>query len=254
MAAPEHRTGAASTDRRFALGRFTRTQAGDNLPTPEWGAEDAYLPRHTPMLGLDVAGSTNRTDIGRLLMRKHMYDMLDEALAASGLGTKWEEAREDRGDGAMILFKPDVPKPPLLSKVVPALTHRLLSFNAYEPDMPMQLRVVVHAGEVHSDPRGHCGEALDLAFRLLNSDKLKHRLAESAGSLAVIVSESIYTSIVRQGYPGIDDAAFDQSVWVKVGTRRYRGWVHLPELPAIPQQPDRGVTDLSARRKVGRAD
>jgi class 3 adenylate cyclase len=254
MAAPDHRTGAASTDRRFALGRLTRPQAGDTLPTPEWATEDAFLPRHMPMLGLDVAGSTKRTDIGRLRMREQMYDTLDEALRTSGLGTKWEEDRVDRGDGAMILFKADVPKPLLLSKVVPALTHQLLSSNAYHSDIPMQLRVVVHAGEVHSDRRGYCGEALDLAFRLLNSGTLKRKLELAPGFLAVVVSESIYTSIVRHDYPGIDGAAFEQAVWVKVGTQRHRGWVHVPDLPTIPRQPDRRVTDLTVRRRVGRAD
>lgn len=254
MAAPDHRTGAAATDRRFVLGRLVSTPTGDNPPSPGWGTEDAFLPRHMPLLGLDVAGSTKRTDIGRLRMREQMYDTLDEALRTAGLDAKWEEDRVDRGDGAMILFKSEVPKPLLLSRVVPALTHQLLSSNAYQTDMPMQLRVVVHAGEVHTDRRGYCGEALDLAFRLLNAEKLKRRLELSPGFLAVVVSESIYTSIVRHDYPGIDGAAFEQAVWVKVGTQRHRGWVHVPDLPTIPRQADRRVTDLTARRRVGRAD
>jgi len=47
--------------------------------------------------------------------------------------------------------------------------------------------------------------------------------------LILVVSEEIYSSVVRHGYDGIDNETFRQSVRVRVADRRYPGWIHLPE-------------------------
>ena len=87
---------------------------------------------------------------------------------------------------------------------------------------------MVHAGEVHYDANGCFGEALDVAFRLLDAARVKRALREMADPLILVVSEAIYSSVVRHGYDGIDHEAFHQMVRVQVAGRRHPGWIHLP--------------------------
>ncbi|MGH3558002.1 MAG: hypothetical protein ACRDTK_11035, partial [Mycobacterium sp.] len=68
----------------------------------------------------------------------------------------------------------------------------------------MRVRVVLHAGEVHYDANGCFGEALDVAFRLLDAARVKQALRETPDPLVLVVSGDIYSSVVRHGYDGID--------------------------------------------------
>jgi hypothetical protein len=91
---------------------------------------------------------------------------------------------------------------------------------------------VVHAGEVHDDGRGFYGDDLDVAFRLLDSPAVKRALREaSASPLVLVVSEEIFTGIVRHGY--VEGGRYEQRVQVRVGERRRRGRVHVPLPPAF---------------------
>ena len=102
----------------------------------------------------------------------------------------------------------------------------------------------MHAGEVHYDANGCFGEALDVAFRLLDAARVKRTLREMADPLILVVSEDIYSSVVRHGYDGIDHDSFHQLVRVQVAGKRYPGWIHLPE-DAKPHT----VTQLASYRR-----
>ena len=52
---------------------------------------------------------------------------------------------------------------------------------------------------------------------------------DMADPLILVVSEYIYSSVVRHGYDGIDHETFHQMVRVQVAGRRHPGWIHLPE-------------------------
>ena len=113
------------------------------------------------------------------------------------------------------------------------LSRLLTDYNAglpqhSRPQRQLRVRVVMHAGEVHYDANGCFGEALDVAFRLLDATRVKRALREMADPLILVVSEDIYSSVVRHGYDGIDHEAFHQMVRVQVAGRRYPGWIHLP--------------------------
>ncbi|HLK02591.1 MAG TPA: hypothetical protein VKU39_22145 [Streptosporangiaceae bacterium] len=60
--------------------------------------------------------------------------------------------------------------------------------------------VVLHAGDVHYDPDGCYGEALDIAFRLLDAPAVKKTLKAATGPLILVVAGHIYSSIVRHSY------------------------------------------------------
>ena len=90
----------------------------------------------------------------------------------------------------------------------------------------LRLRVVVHAGEVHYDGRGYLGEALDVAFRLLDAPEFKAFLQKVAAPLIVAVSEEIYVSVVMHQYDGINSHEYHPAIRVHVTGRRRRGYVH----------------------------
>ena len=86
----------------------------------------------------------------------------------------------DRGDGILALIHPvdQAPKTLLLNRVFPLLSQLLTDYNASLPQhsqlqRQLRIRVVMHAGEVHYDANGCFGEALEIAFRLLDADRVK---------------------------------------------------------------------------------
>ena len=132
----------------------------------------------------------------------------------------------------------ELPKPVLLSHLIPALAGLLAAHNRMisPADQPriLRLRVVIHAGEVHRDVNGPFGDDLDVAFRLLDAPRFKEELKSATVPLALVASDYIYQSIIRHGYDGIDDTEFLPLVTVKVGDQRRRGWVHFPFAGGIP--------------------
>jgi hypothetical protein len=188
-------------------------------------------PLYRLILAVDLEGSTLRTNPVKGELRRIMYDLLARALKSAGIDPRHLEQLTDRGDGVLVLVRPhdDVPKTVLLGRVIPMLTALLAEHNAEagDPALRLRLRVVVHAGEVHDDGKGFYGDDLDVAFRLLDSPTVKRALRQAPASpLVLVVSEEIFTGIVRHGY--VDNGLYQQRVQVRVGERRRRGRVNVP--------------------------
>jgi hypothetical protein len=126
----------------------------------------------------------------------------------------------------------EVPKTVLLAGVVPKLSALLAEYGIAHPRNAIRLRAVMHAGEVHYDGRGCYGEALDLAFRLLDAPETRQALNRTREPLALVVSDEIYRSLVRHGYAGIDVAAFEPLAYVELANERHLGWMHIPACPS----------------------
>ena len=211
---------------------------------------DARLPDgpvHRTIVAFDVEGSTKRNNPAKGELRRNLYELVERALLAAGIGTKHLERLTDRGDGVLILIRPhdDVPKTVVLSRLIPMLTALLIEHNASvaRPESQLRLRAVVHAGEVHEDDKGFYGDDLDAAFRLLDAPRVKNALKEAGASpMALVVSEEIFNGIIQQGY--LDEGPFLPLVRVRVGRRLRRGWIHIP----APVSPDRPA---AARRPKG---
>jgi len=164
----------------------------------------------------------------------------------TGIGSQHYDPFTDRGDGLLVLLHPvdELPKPVLLSHLIPALAGLLAAYNSRisPADQPriLRLRAVIHAGEVHRDVNGPFGDDLDVAFRLLDAPRFKEELKSATAPLALVASDYIYQSIIRHGYDGLDGKEFDPLVNVTVGFRRRKGWVHLPHASrfsvAVPAQ------------------
>jgi class 3 adenylate cyclase len=202
----------------------------------------AGLPRHRAIIALDIEQSTSRPDLVKAELRRTVYELFDQALRSAGIHPRCRDRFIDRGDGILALIHPvdQAPKALLLNRVIPALSQLLARYNANlppagRPQRQLRVRVVVHAGEVHYDTNGCFGEALDIAFRLLDAAHVKKALREAVGSLTLVVSADIYRSVVRHGYRGIDQHAYRPLVRVQIAGSRHQGWIHIPQ-QAAPRQ------------------
>jgi class 3 adenylate cyclase len=194
------------------------------------------LPRHRAIIALDIEQSTSRPDPVKAELRRTLYTLFDQALRSAGIGRRHRDRFTDRGDGLLALIHPvdQAPKAILLNQAVPALNRLLADYNAALPpaDRPrcqLRVRVVMHAGEVHYDANGCFGEALDIAFRLLDAPAVKKALRTTTGPLALVISGDIYRTVVRHGYDGIDQRTFYPLVRVHIAGIRYPGWIHNPQ-------------------------
>jgi class 3 adenylate cyclase len=193
-------------------------------------------PHHRTIVALDIEMSTNRTDPVKAELRNKIYELFDAALCSAGIHRRHRDRFIDRGDGILALIHPvdKAPKTILLRCVIPALNHLLTDYNASlsgasRTQRLLRVRAVVHAGEVHYDANGCFGEALDVAFRLLDAAQVKRALQGAAEPLILVVSGDIYRSVVRHGYDGIDQHAYHSLVRVQIAGNRYPGWIHLAQ-------------------------
>src|SRR5215469_3355948 len=198
------------------------------------------LPVHRSILAVDIEGSTRRTNPVKEELREEVYRLVVEALYVAGIGSQHYDPFTDRGDGILVLLRPadELPKPLLLSRLIPVLASLLVAHNsgispADQPRM-LRLRTVIHAGEVHYDEQGPFGEDLDVAFRLLDAPRFKAHLKSATVPLALVASDYIYQTIIRHGYDGIAEEEFLPLVTVTVGFQRRKGWVQLPYASGIP--------------------
>lgn len=200
------------------------------------------LPCHRAIVAVDIEHSTSRPNPVKAELRSRIYEMFDTALHSAGIHKRYRDRLIDRGDGFLALIRPadKAPKALLLNQAIPAFNQLLTHHNASLPrssrtQRQLRVRVVVHAGEVHHDGYGCFGESLDVAFRLLDATRVKRMLREAAGPLILVVSEDIYSSIVRHGYDGIDRHTFHPLVRVTIAGNRHQGWIHVPEEAAQQQ-------------------
>jgi hypothetical protein len=215
----------------------------ERAATSTYGAR--CQPRARTIIAWDIEGSTTRTNPGRAVLREDMYDLLESALRTCGVTEDLHGPYHDRGDGAMIMVRPDdqVPKTVLLNTFVPRLSEMLAEHAVVNPDRMFRLRIAIHAGEVHFDRRGAFGEDIDITFRLLNSPVLKERLLRTEAPLVLAVSDHIHDSVIRHGYAGIDHRDFEQIIELVVADQVRRGWVQVPAeaIASLDDRPHDGV-------------
>lgn len=190
------------------------------------------LPRHRVIVAVDIEQSTSRPDPVKAELRRALYDLFDQALRSAGIRRRHRDRFTDRGDGLLALIHPvdQASKPIVLNRAIPAFCQLLASHNASLAStgrLPEQfrVRVVVHAGEIHYDNNGCFGEALDIAFRLLDAPGVKKALRTAADPLTLVISDDIYRTIVRHGYAGIDFHAFHPLINVHIAGHSYPGWI-----------------------------
>jgi hypothetical protein len=181
------------------------------------------------VLAVDIAGFTDsrRDDEVQLALRRGLYQLLVEALEASGVS--WADCvHEDRGDGVVVVAPQGLPAVTLIDPLLHQLRGALRRHNRMASELArIGLRVAVHLGLVHRDEHGLAGTAVNHLFRLLDAPVLRTALAASGSELALIVSDHYYECVVRQRPSMIESAAF-RPVALKVKQTRGRGWIWTP--------------------------
>lgn len=199
-------------------------------------------PCYRSMLGIDIEGSTRRMDPDKGYLRSRMYAVLDEALDIGGIAGSYRDPPMDRGDGALTLIHPvdEAPKTALLATVIPAIATLLAEHNTRHPEHAFRVRTVVHAGEVTYDEKGCYGEALDVAFRLLEAEAVKKMLIGTTAPMVLVVSDEIHKCVVRHRYKGIDPNAFTRLTARRVSGLSRAGWVRPVEASPVMAQLEGG--------------
>lgn len=192
-------------------------------------------------MAVDIEQSTSRPNPVKAELRRALYDLFDRALRSAGIHRRHRDRFTDRGDGLLALIHPadQAAKPIVLNRAIPALCQLLANHNAGLASTgrlheQFRVRVVVHAGEIRYDNNGCFGEALDIAFHLLDAPGVKKALRITADPLTLVISDEIYRTTVRHGYAGIDFQAFHPLITVHVAGRRYPGWIRASRQTTQP--------------------
>jgi hypothetical protein len=169
----------------------------------------------------------SRTDAQRVVAHEGMYQALRVVFEACGI--KLEECHhEDRGDGVLVLLPADVPKGRVVSRLPQEMVAALAAHNhVHALPAQVRLRVAVHAGEVLQDDHGVVGDAVNIAFRLLDAGALKDALSASSGLVAVIASETIYQDVIRHT-PASSPETY-RRIGVVVKETETTAWICLPD-------------------------
>ena len=126
---------------------------------------------HRAILGVDIEGFADRrrTNPDQIFMREGLYGCLRAAFARSGIS--WTACyHEDRGDGALILVPPEVPKDLLVAHFPQELSIALRSHSeVHAAGSRIRVRLAVHAGEVHRDGYGVAGTAINEVYSKLSA-------------------------------------------------------------------------------------
>ena len=189
-------------------------------------------------------GDPARTNLNQLAVRDGLYKAVTQAFRESGVA--WDNCvSEDRGDGALILVPPEVPKTCLVTILPSRLAAAVSWHNARcaEPER-MRLRVALHAGEVYRDAHGVAGTAINHAFRLADAPALRSALDASSGALALIVSDWLFGEVVRHD-PAAEPGSYRQ-VQVVVKETAAVGWIRVPDPDVTRAMANRG-DDLHPR-------
>jgi hypothetical protein len=191
------------------------------------------LARRRVIIALDIERSTCRPDPVKAELRTMLYELFDAALRTSGVSARRRDQFADRGDGLLALIDP-ADQERVLSDVIPVFSQLLASYNAGLPhpwdwDRRLRVRVVVHAGNIHDDDNGCFGEALDTAFRLLDTPLVKMELKTAQGPLVVVISADVWESSAPDRIAGTIRAASRQPVTTQVAGHEHQGWILLPQ-------------------------
>jgi vWA-MoxR associated protein middle region 0/TIR domain len=211
------------------------------------------VPQRGPMLHqtivvVDVASFAGRTMGRQLAVREGLRKVLQGAFAEAGvdLGTC---TVEDRGDGKLILVPPGADDSKLADQLPSRLVAWLRRHNAvHAVEASIQLRVALHAGPVDQDGHGSVGQAVDLAFRILDAPAAKSALRLSTGVLALIASDDFYRDVIVHD-PAADPDSY-RRILVEVKETSTVAWLRLPDRAAAVPEPR--VLDLLPEQELQR--
>ncbi len=168
-------------------------------------------PFHRGIAAVDIKAFADpqRNNRNRLETRNALKTMMTGSLGAAEIDPQ-QYKLEVRGDDQLLLLDAQG-MAKLLGPFLTTLHRELVEHNRCASAAgEIRLRMVVNAGWLVWDSDGPVGDALYDTYRILDSDRARQCLDEAAGPLVVLVSDLIYSEIVRHGYLGIDPNSYRQ--------------------------------------------
>jgi Ca-activated chloride channel family protein len=180
------------------------------------------------ILVIDIAGFSRRDwlDPTRASVRRELDKLVKPALEPIEVGPEGT-TYSNTGDGLLCLV--DARHRGDVIDATAELERRLSERNRRRGRQEqIRLRVVAHFGDVIRDGNA-TGDALNFAFRLLDSAKLRARLASVRRDLVLMVSEQIYSQVIATGNCSRYAASDFEQVTVKNKGLRAKAWVFRRE-------------------------
>lgn len=182
---------------------------------------------HRTIMAVDVVGYNNpkRTVAHLREVHEGLWGVLRRTFAETGV--PWEACLiENTGDGAMFLLPPDTAKADLVAQLPERMLGELRRHNAvHAVEAGLQLRLAIHAGEVHRGSHGSISPAVSHTFRLLDAEEAKVAQKQTGAQLAIIVSEEFYREVVKHD-PAADSDAYRQ-ILAEVKETTAQPWLRL---------------------------
>ncbi|SFP83301.1 hypothetical protein SAMN04489713_11822 [Actinomadura madurae] len=180
------------------------------------------------MISVDATGYGSGDDQRQSDIQAGLLEALDRAAASAGLDRdRWE--RQGAGDGEFSVLLPQTAEGRLVGDFPRHLAAFLDRRNGDAPwENRLRLRLAVHHGTAIADVNGRSGQGPVEVARLCDSPPLRVALKESRADLAVMLSDRIFTDIVRHGH-ALSVAPEDfREVEVKVKEFSERAWLWIP--------------------------
>lgn len=180
------------------------------------------------MISVDATGYGSGDDQRQSDVQAGLLDVLDQAAASTGLDRdSWE--RQGAGDGEFSVLLPQTAEGRLVGDFPRHLAAFLSRRNGDAPwENRLRLRLAIHYGTAIADVNGHSGQGPVEVARLCDSTPLRVALKEAEADLAVMLSDRIFTDIVRHGHaPSVAPEEF-REVEVEVKEFSERAWLWIP--------------------------
>jgi class 3 adenylate cyclase len=161
------------------------------------------------VLGVDVEKYSARNVRQQDDTQRALDRILHEAATAAGLDRQ-EWVTMPGGDGEHAILPADVDMVAVASGLVAQLDDLLTAYNEDHSDvMKIRLRVAMHMDMVLHSALGYAGPGLVVLSRLLDAAEFKQGLARARdASLALLVSEPVYRSVIESGLGGLRPGRF----------------------------------------------
>jgi hypothetical protein len=161
------------------------------------------------VIGVDVERYSVRNVRQQDDTQRALDRILAEAAEAVGLDRQaW--LTQPGGDGELAILPADVDVVASVSGLVTQLDDRLTAYNEdHSEAMRIRLRVAMHMDMIMRSAMGYAGQGLIVLSRLLDSKEFKQALADASdASMALLVSDPVYHSVVESGLPGLRPGRF----------------------------------------------
>jgi hypothetical protein len=194
---------------------------------------------------LDVAGYGARRAPAHNAVQQRLLLLVVDTLAECGMDLDRVD-HQWTGDGINAVMPADMDPTVVLPLLIRSLAANLGADNARNSDR-IRLRMAVGVGLVERSAAGFAGPMIVDTNRLVDSAPLRSALAAyPAADLAVAISDQVYATVIRPGYPGIPGSQFSRVnvvakeftgiAWIWVSARQWSQPAYRPLRPEDPRE------------------